>query len=432
MRTNALSLAAGIDAERYLLDTIQKRSASQGARSFTQLQSIVESVELSRVAPRQVIVGGTNGKSTVVTYLAQLCRNAGLKVGVTTSPHLYSVLERVRVNDETIPASQFEALVHDVDVLVSDVSLTYFDVVTLVALRYFKIQQVDIAIVEVGLGGRLDCANVIDPDVSVLTNVALDHQDRLGDTVELISHEKVRIARPTRPFVYGEGTPNKVVVEYAASHNIPLLQNDRDFGATGSRTAFVSTIDGAVSTIIESGDSTDNFCTALQTARLILDDAEFAAASNASLRDPQGRLQHVRCDGQSWWFDVAHNPAAIRYLREQLCARGVHEANVVFGCLRDKDIASMLSELTSQSTERTKLRSLTLVPSQGRRGVALETLKSMQLPLNGSSFSFGKLAQTVEETQRVRTKVPTVVCGSFEVVARAMKQVRERSQVRET
>jgi dihydrofolate synthase / folylpolyglutamate synthase len=153
-----------------------------------------------------ILVGGTNGKGSVAAMLHQALLDGGLKVGLTTSPHLRDVRERIIVNGEVVSEREFAALFEDVEAI-DEWDSTYFETLALMAILHFRRKNVDVAVVEIGLGGRLDAFNALDPLVSVITSVGLDHEEHLGDTLEKIALEKAQIAREGKPCVLGSDLP---------------------------------------------------------------------------------------------------------------------------------------------------------------------------------------------------------------------------------
>ena len=152
---------------------------------------------------KSVLVAGTNGKGSTCAYLESLFRHHGLKVGLFTSPHLIQENERWQINRQNIPQEKLELYIKDLLPIIQKHNLTYFEACTLLAFKYFSDEKVDVAVVEVGLGGRWDSTNVLDPCVSVITNVSFDHMHLLGDTLDKIAFEKTGITRPDKPAVIG-------------------------------------------------------------------------------------------------------------------------------------------------------------------------------------------------------------------------------------
>jgi dihydrofolate synthase/folylpolyglutamate synthase len=159
---------------------------------------------------KSVHVAGTNGKGSVAHLLASILREKGLKVGLYTSPHLKDFRERIRVNGMMIPKRYVSSFVHNHKDSFEQLQLSFFEMTVGLAFQYFKEEKVDIAIVEVGLGGRLDSTNIIHPLLSVITNISFDHMQLLGDTLEKIAREKAGIIKPGVPVVIGE-TQNEVI-----------------------------------------------------------------------------------------------------------------------------------------------------------------------------------------------------------------------------
>lgn len=177
-------------------------------------------------------VGGTSGKGSTATLLANILSDAGYRVGLFTKPHLTTVRERFIIDGEPISAEKLMALL-DRAAAFNDEKPTWFELTAALAFQYFADAQVDCAVIEVGLGGALDATNVIDPELSILTNVGLDHTDVLGDTVEQIAADKVGIFKPGRPVVSGVKQPSviEIVEQAAARTGSPLRQAGHDFYA---------------------------------------------------------------------------------------------------------------------------------------------------------------------------------------------------------
>ncbi|MCS6990728.1 MAG: bifunctional folylpolyglutamate synthase/dihydrofolate synthase [Chitinophagales bacterium] len=171
-------------------------------------------------------VAGTNGKGSVSSLLASICMEAGLKTGLYTSPHLRDFRERIRVNGKKIPRKQVVAFVQQYGELITSLNASFFEATTAMALDYFARRRVDVAVVETGLGGRLDSTNIVRPMLCVITNISWDHKDVLGDTLEKIAMEKAGIIKPRVPVVVGERHQSPgvdaVFVQQAAASRSPL------------------------------------------------------------------------------------------------------------------------------------------------------------------------------------------------------------------
>src|SRR5690606_560710 len=193
------------------------------------VRRVAASLGLGRPARRVVTVGGTNGKGSTVAFIEAIAREAGWRVGAYTSPHLLAYNERVRVDgieaDDAALVDAFEA----VERARGDVALTYFEYGTLAALWLFERADLDLAILEVGLGGRLDATNLVDPDVAVITTVDLDHQEWLGGDREAIGFEKAGIARAWKPLVLGDDDPPSSVLRHAYAIGASAVRMGCDF-----------------------------------------------------------------------------------------------------------------------------------------------------------------------------------------------------------
>ncbi|MDF7676304.1 bifunctional tetrahydrofolate synthase/dihydrofolate synthase [Neisseriaceae bacterium ESL0693] len=176
-----------------------------------------------------IIVGGTNGKGSVCAYLTQIYTEAGYQVGTLTSPHLLRFNERIAINGEPLSDAEIVTAFEQIEAARAEIPLSYFEFNALAAVERFIHHQVDVMILEVGMGGRFDAINIFDADVAVITNVGLDHQAYLGDTVEKIAYEKAAIMRPGRVAICGQKIPPHSLSQYAGSIGADLLSIDHDF-----------------------------------------------------------------------------------------------------------------------------------------------------------------------------------------------------------
>ena len=370
-------------------------------------------------APSTVVVAGTNGKGSTVGFLEQLLLASGRTVGVTVSPHIHVFNERIRLcgrqaADEAIVAA-FEA----VDAARGDVQLSYFEWAILAALQAIKQARVDAAVLEVGLGGRLDAVNVVDADVAVVTNVGLDHQEYLGATRAEIGAEKVEVARAGKPLVIGEAQPPDSVLRRAGELGALVYLAERDFGQRQGHLWLKA--DGAHRVFDYSCPRLHpaNAATALQAAALAgcaLHERTVAEAA-AAVRNP-GRFEVVRRHGVTWVLDVAHNPQGAAFLAEQLRERFQGRRVVaVLGCLADKDAPGIVAALRGAASE------FAFADTGGERGQPGAALRQQV----GQPSAF---AGTFEEaTTHLLRKVDAgdngvmLACGAFDVVERARRHL---------
>jgi dihydrofolate synthase/folylpolyglutamate synthase len=320
-----------------------------------------------------VLVAGTNGKGSTSSTLASIGRASGLRVGLYTSPHLDRVNERIRlltpataVTESDIPDDRFAELyfrVHDVaQQLVLDGKLealpSYFELLTALAFVYFQEEKVDLAVLEVGMGGRLDATNIVDPVLSVITDIALDHQEWLGSTIDLIAREKAGILRRDGALVLLPQHPlaNQAIGEVATELNVRgvsateyMPQIDADPLAPYSVEVMGQQI--VVDSPLKGAHQHRNLALAIAAAAEL--SKKFAGITATSIAEGikntywPGRLESLRLPGlPEIVFDVAHNPAGAWALRAALSAKQrSSEANaesvLLFGCLSDKPLPEM-------------------------------------------------------------------------------------------
>lgn len=296
---------------------------------------------------RQVaVVGGTNGKGSTVAFLEAMARSAGLRVGAFTSPHLLRYNERVRIDGEDAPDAALVSAFERIEAARGDIPLTYFEFGALAALMLFAEAGLDLAILEVGLGGRLDAVNIIDADVAIITTVDLDHQDYLGPDRESIGAEKAGILRAGKPCVLAEKDPPSSVLRRAYAIGAFAIRGHSDYlvddlGAAGWRWREPGYEIVLPHPGLEAPAQRGNAAAAIAALRA-LDLPVPDAALRAGVRDARvpGRLQRLPGTPERL-LDVAHNPQGARQLAEWLAANP-RPTVAVFSALADKDIAGIV------------------------------------------------------------------------------------------
>ncbi len=301
-----------------------------------------------------VTVAGTNGKGSCVAMLDAILRAAGHRVGSYTSPHLLRYNERIRIDGEEVSDRAICQAFERIDQARGDTSLTYFEFGTLAALDIFARSELDIVILEVGLGGRLDAVNIISPDVALITSIALDHTDWLGDDLEQIALEKAGILRANRPAVFAGMNPQRALLRYAAELNTPLAVAGRDFGFTvggagdWSWQGAEQYIEGLPAPALAGTCQLQNAAAVLQVITLLSDkiDVSFEAISQGLQRiELAGRFQVIPGPVELI-LDVAHNPAAARVLADTLQKSPCQGRTLaLFAMLSDKDVAAVVQTL---------------------------------------------------------------------------------------
>ncbi|WP_330984605.1 MULTISPECIES: bifunctional tetrahydrofolate synthase/dihydrofolate synthase [Enterobacterales] len=370
-------------------------------------------------APFVFTVAGTNGKGTTCRTLESVLTAAGYKVGVYSSPHLVRYTERVRVEGKELAESAHTASFAEIEKARGEVSLTYFEFGTLSALWLFKQAQLDVVILEVGLGGRLDATNIVDADVAVVTSIALDHTDWLGPDRESIGREKAGVFRGGKPAVVGEPDMPQSIADVANEKGAQLLRRDVNWHYTAHDTDWAfKDADGELNGLPLPQVPQPNAATALAALR-----ASGLAVSETAIREGiknailPGRFQIVS-DSPRLILDVAHNPHAAAWLAERLKmqpARG--RTLAVIGMLHDKDIAGTLTCLSEV------VDNWYCAPLEGPRGATAEQL--VEHLREGAVYA--TVAQAWHAAMaEARPEDTVLVCGSFHTVAHVMEEMDAR------
>ncbi|MFZ9708901.1 MAG: bifunctional tetrahydrofolate synthase/dihydrofolate synthase [Steroidobacteraceae bacterium] len=379
-----------------------------------------------------VLVAGTNGKGSTVAFLTALARASGFSVGTYTSPHLQRYNERVTLNDEPVDDARLVAAFERIEAVRGDTPLTYFEYGTLAAFLIFLEAKVDVAVIEVGLGGRLDATNLIDADVSVITSIGLDHQDWLGPTREHIGREKAGILRRDRPAILGAADIPQSIFDVASEIGAPLQQYGRDFavefsaGELGSAFWRWRGYGPLPAPALAGSIQYANAATALAAFdALLLARTELAPTPAWGPTVMGEALTRVRLAGRferraasasepEWILDVAHNEDSARTLAAALAAEPRRRTLGVVGILADKDAHTIGALLSSQIDE------WVLCGVAGPRGGEAEDLRA-RLPADCRSVAL--VADVREGCATARALAGPqdriVVFGSFLVVGPA-------------
>lgn len=295
---------------------------------------------------RCVHIAGTNGKGSTSHMLSSVLQEAGYRTGLYTSPHLKDFRERVRVNGAMISEEQVVRFIEEHREAFDAIKPSFFEWTVALAFDHFREERVDIAVIETGLGGRLDSTNVVTPEVSIVTNIGWDHADLLGGSLEAIAGEKAGIIKPGIPVVIGEasGAVAEVFRQKALIEEAPLLFMDHTQplpypielqGAHQERNA--RTVLQTIDLLVDKGWSVSNEAVAKGLAH---------ATQNTSLR---GRWETI---GQAplTIVDVGHNTDGMRVVKEQLARTLYDRLHIVLGCVGDKDVGRFLAELPKAAT----------------------------------------------------------------------------------
>lgn len=310
---------------------------------------VYQRLSIKTIAKTVVTVAGTNGKGSAVSLLETLFRTAGYRTGSYTSPHLLRYNERICIAGLPVDDAELVEAFTAVDQARGDITLTYFEFGTLAAFYLFARQPLDVVLLEVGMGGRLDATNIIDADAALITAIGLDHQDWLGTTRDEIAREKAGILRPGKIAVCGDRDPPPVLFQESERLGVELHRLGVEFDYSLADTAWRWRGNGATFTGLPlpevcNAAQLENASAALQLAVLIRDTLPFSAEHLANaLRAyiPPGRCQIIGRNPEIR-LDVAHNPQAAAALAEVLSRGGPQTTHMVFGILADKDAAGII------------------------------------------------------------------------------------------
>lgn len=379
-----------------------------------------------------VVVAGTNGKGSVCAYLSAIYKEAGFKVGTLTSPHLLRFNERIAVNTQPVSDEAIVAAFERIEAARGEISLTYFEFNALAAVDIFMREQVDVMVLEVGLGGRLDAVNVFDADCAVVTSVDLDHQAFLGDTVEQVAFEKAGVFRSGKPAVCGQNPPPQSLAEHAEKIGANLLLTGRDFafsmlenvqwrylfhpqnsdGMARNRNSLpVPALRGAY--------QIGNAACALTVLECLNDRLPIdigAIKRGLLLVENPGRFQ-VLPGRPLTVLDVGHNPHAARALRRSLINLAfAQKRTAVFSMLSDKDIDSVLEIVKDQFDE------WNIAPLDVPRGMTLEVIQTKLADHGIENINVFDTVQMAYQAALAKSgeNDRIVVFGSFHTVADVM------------
>lgn len=297
---------------------------------------------------RTIHVAGTNGKGSVSHTLAAVLQSAGYKTGLYTSPHLVDFRERIRINGTPISKDYVVSFVEHERSFFEPLCPSFFELATAMAFKYFADEQVDVAVIEVGLGGRLDCTNIITPDMSIITNISFDHVQFLGNTLAKIAVEKAGIIKKGIPVVIGETTPETKPVFMAKATEVgaPIYfaeENNREdypgveyelkgiYQEKNKRTLFT-----ALPLLKEAGYHIDE------------ENVREGFAHVVELTGLMGRWQKLH-DHPTLVCDTGHNVGGITYVVEQLRQQSCNQLRIVIGMVNDKDISGVLALLPKEA-----------------------------------------------------------------------------------
>ncbi|MDO9893690.1 bifunctional tetrahydrofolate synthase/dihydrofolate synthase [Glaesserella parasuis] len=423
---NALISPKATDSLETWLSYLEKSHFKPIDMGLERIRKVAEELDLLKPAPYVITVAGTNGKGSTCKLLEMALLKAGLKVGVYSSPHLIHYNERVRIQGQAVGNADLITTFDYIEQHKS-ASLTYFEFGTLAALDLFRKAKIDVAILEVGLGGRLDATNIVDPDFAVITSIDIDHVEFLGDNREAIGREKAGIFRPNIPVVIGEPDCPQSILDYAKELQCHVFRRDIDwtFSAESDRLQWQSKTKSltvplpkipqpncatalAVLTQLPFELSDEILAQAVEEAKMtgrfqLLGEQDFAKFS-------QNRpLAQV-------FIDVGHNPHAARYLADRLAEwiQPNRKIYAVFSALVDKDLSGIVEPLEELIDE---WHCAGLQGYRGQSGAEVKNKLLTALP-NAKAVAYENVieaSQVLFETASEQDII--LVFGSFHTVA---------------
>lgn len=410
------------------LDWLLKLHTQEIDLGLERVREVAKKLDVLTPAPYVITVAGTNGKGSSVVMLVAILRAAGYQVGSYTSPHILRFNERIQLNAQPVLDSLIVGAFDAIESARQGVKLTYFEFATLAALTIFKQSKLDVVVLEVGLGGRLDAVNIVDAQACLLTAIDVDHVEWLGSDREKIGFEKAGVMRPNGLAVCSDPNPPKTLLEYAQALGVDLrlLGRDYDYLANPEDWVFKT---AQQSIHLPQPNLAGQFqlqnaagvLALLRTQTSLKIDQTDCEQGLRAAQHP-GRLQTIQVDHQAWLFDVAHNPQSVDALAEHLKLQADGDDYlVIFSALSDKDIQAMVSQIKPFASQ------WLLVDLQVDRSAPLARLQEV-LRLAGVVSSrqqaFSSMAEAVN-CARQSTEKRILIYGSFVTVSQAMTELTE-------
>ena len=407
------------------LDHIERQHPRSIEMGLERTRAVATAMALGQPATSVIVVGGTNGKGSTIAFIEAIARAAGWRVGTYTSPHLLRYNERVRIEGSEATDAELVAAFEAVEAARADTALTYFEFGTLAALWLFQQSGLDLAVLEVGLGGRLDAVNIVEPDVAVITTVDIDHVDWLGNDRERIGYEKAGIARAWKPLVLCETDSPSSVLRHAYAIGANAIRLGSDY--------FHEAVDEKHWRWRDAGFEVElplprlaapvqrtNAATAIAALRAL--DVELPAsalADGVAAATLPGRLQRFDLPDTQVIVDVGHNPQAARELAAWLRSEPMDGRTLaVFAALADKDAQGVAVALENEVSAWF----LAGLEDVGARGQSVDALAAK---LAGTAAAQGSRHASVHAAlEAARSKADAgdriLVFGSFHTVAEAL------------
>ncbi|BBK02042.1 bifunctional tetrahydrofolate synthase/dihydrofolate synthase [Xanthomonas campestris] len=403
---------------------IEQQHPQNIAMGLERVREVAARLQIEAPAKHVIVVGGTNGKGSTVAFIEAIGRAAGWKVGTYTSPHLLRYNERVRIDGVEASEAQLVAAFVAVEAARGDTALTYFEFGTLAALWLLQQSALELAVLEIGLGGRLDAVNIIDADVAVITTVDIDHTDWLGEDREAIGAEKAGIIRGWNPVVLGEIDPPSSVLRRAYQLGANAIRAGSDYfhepiDAQHWRWRDVAQTLELPMPALQAPVQLANAAAAIAALQALPVEVPATAwAQGVAAAQLPGRLQRVASDGVELMLDVGHNPQAARALAQALGkATPAGTTVALYAALADKDVRGVVEALTG-CVDQWALAGL-----EGARGQSAEALRArLQGTAAAQAACHGDVAGALHAVlAEAQPGDRVLVFGSFHTVADALQ-----------
>lgn len=407
------------------------------------IKTVLKNLNLGKIAPLIITVAGTNGKGSTSTTIANLYHSAGKRVGLFTSPHIWRFNERIRIDLEEAEDCDIIAAFEAIEAARGEITLTYFEFATLAAFYLFKEKQVDVAVLEVGLGGRLDSTNIIDADIAVITPIGIDHTAQLGNTIEEIAREKAGIIKERAAVITAEASPNISITKRVTESSATLYQNGRDFHYQLQKSGEFHyqfqkmpelTLPAPALKGLHQYQNAAAAITALYVgaSKLGITPSQEIIAEGLKRVKLEGRFQQLsRPDSPLIYLDVTHNPQGalvLKSLIEDLRSEKGESFEIIalLGMLKDKDSVALATPLKEVIQSW-----ITATIDDCDRGQSGEALAAKIQPiiqqtiLVAPSIAAGcKLA-----LEKARPQDIIIVFGSFHMMADSLNWFKENRYV---
>ncbi len=378
---------------------------------------------------RTIHVAGTNGKGSVSHMLAAILQTAGYKTGLYTSPHLNDFRERIKVNGEMVNEDFVITFTANIQSHIKRIHPSFFEITVAMAFDYFAKQEVDVAVVEVGLGGRLDSTNIITPELSIITNIGWDHMNLLGNSLEKIAFEKAGIIKKNIPVVIGETIPETapVFTQKANEESAPVRIAANEYTIIGCKP-----LNGYLSVDLESAENkqhltylldlpgiyqTKNLCTVLTAVDVLKENGwqisnthiMHGLKHSRQINNLRGRWELIQ-EHPAVVLDVAHNEDGIKQVMQQLTQLSYRQLHIVIGMVKDKEIDKVLAQLPPEAIYYfTKAQIPRALPEEALKA------KAAAMHLKGEAYAEVNIALDAAKNASAENDL-ILVCGSVFLV----------------